>query len=109
MKMMKARITKLTAMVMKLPYASTGTPAFFRSASVFATPGGAVPSTTKRFEKSSLPNTSPTIGMMMSATSESTILPNAAPMITPTARSITLPLTANSLNSLRMLMIQMAA
>src|SRR5512142_1963525 len=38
--------------------------------------------------------------MMMSATSESTILPNAAPMMTPTARSTTLPLTANSRNSL---------
>jgi hypothetical protein len=38
-------------------------------------------------------------GMMMSATNDSTIFPNAAPMITPTARSTTLPLTANSLNS----------
>src|SRR6476620_7537178 len=38
--------------------------------------------------------------MMMSLTSESTILPNAPPMMTPTARSTTLPLTANSLNSL---------
>src|SRR5512135_3801442 len=39
-------------------------------------------------------------GMIRSLTSESTILPNAPPMITPTARSTTLPLTANSLNSL---------
>src|SRR5262245_28694185 len=37
--------------------------------------------------------------MMTSPTSESTILPKAPPMMTPTARSITLPLTANSLNS----------
>ena len=44
------------------------------------------------------------IGMMMSPTNESTILPKAPPMITPTARSITLPFSANSLNSLIMLM-----
>ncbi len=47
----------------------------------------------------------PTIGMMRSLTIESTILPNAPPMMTPTARSITLPLRANSLNSLRMLIV----
>src|SRR5262245_15804153 len=41
------------------------------------------------------------IGVIRSFTTESTILPNAAPMMTPTARSITLPLTANSLNSCR--------
>src|SRR5438270_10163693 len=41
--------------------------------------------------------------MMRSLTSESTILPKAAPMITPTARSTTLPLTANSRNSLKKL------
>ena len=38
----------------------------------------------------------PMIGMMMSATSEVTIAPKAAPMMTPTARSTTLPLIANS-------------
>src|SRR5258706_4658719 len=38
--------------------------------------------------------------MMRSLTSESTILPNAAPMITATAKSITLPLRANSRKSL---------
>ncbi|CFP59731.1 Uncharacterised protein [Bordetella pertussis] len=41
-----------------------------------------------------------TRGITTSLTSESTILPNAAPMITPTARSIALPLTAKSRNSL---------
>src|SRR6185437_1639182 len=41
----------------------------------------------------------PMIGMMMSVTSESTILPKAAPMITPMARSTTLPRNANFLNS----------
>src|SRR4051812_13709921 len=61
---------------------------------------GGVPSTMNRLEKSSLPNTMPTIGMIRSLTRESTILPKAPPMITPTARSITLPFTANSRNSL---------
>jgi len=42
-----------------------------------------------------------TVGMMMSFTSEETILPNAPPMITPTAMSMTLPLRANSRNSLK--------
>src|SRR5258708_12768308 len=40
------------------------------------------------------------IGMMMSPTSEVTMPPNAAPMMTPTARSTTLPFIANSRNSL---------
>src|SRR3981189_28319 len=40
------------------------------------------------------------IGMMMSPTSEGTMPPNAAPMMTPTARSTTLPFIANSRNSL---------
>jgi hypothetical protein len=51
-------------------------------------------------EKSTLPNSKPMGGMMMSFTSEVTILLNAAPMMTPIARSMTLPLIANSLNSL---------
>src|SRR5262245_29067514 len=51
-------------------------------------------------EKSSPPVTRPMRGMMMSLTSESTILPNAPPIMMPTARSTTLPLTANSRNSL---------
>src|SRR5437868_10765593 len=52
-----------------------------------------------QFEKSRPPVNRPTTGMMMSLTSESTILPNAPPMITPTARSTTLPFNANSRNS----------
>src|SRR4030095_8150846 len=43
------------------------------------------------------------IGMMMSPTSDVTIAPKAAPMITPTARSTTLPFIANSRNSFSML------
>ncbi len=38
-------------------------------------------------------------GMTTSLTSELTILPKAVPMITPTAKSTTLPFTANSRNS----------
>src|SRR5207248_1102801 len=39
------------------------------------------------------------IGMMTSPTSEFTIAPKAAPMMTPIARSTTLPFIANSRNS----------
>ena len=42
------------------------------------------------------PRTSPIGGMMTLSTSVVTILPNAAPMITPTARSMTLPREMNS-------------
>ena len=48
-------------------------------------------------------------GITTSLTSESTILPNAAPMMMPTARSITLPLTANSRNSFNMPIVIFAA
>src|SRR5512139_630561 len=79
--------------------------AFFISASVIATPSGTVPRAMNRLEKSRPPNTAPTIGMMRSLTIDSTILPKAAPMMTPTARSMALPLTANSLNSDMKLML----
>src|SRR5436305_14095240 len=55
---------------------------------------------TKLFVKSRPPKTAPTSGMIMSLTRESTILPKAAPMITPTARSTTFPFSAKSRNSL---------
>src|ERR1700722_3996185 len=44
----------------------------------------------------------PRIGIMISLTSASTILPNAAPMMTPIARLSALPLSANSLSSSHM-------
>src|SRR5512132_2777348 len=50
--------------------------------------------------KSMPPIASPIGGMMMSLTSDVTTVPNAAPMMTPMARSRTLPRIANSLNSL---------
>ena len=63
-------------------------------------PSGSVPSRKYMFEKSTFPPTSAeTNGMIKSPTIESTILPKAAPMITPTARSNAFPLTANSRNS----------
>ena len=43
-------------------------------------------------------------GISTSFTSDDTIFPNAPPMMTPTARSMTLPRIANSLNSCTMLM-----
>src|SRR5262245_59700720 len=52
-----------------------------------------------RLLKSTCPSIIPMGGMITSLTSEVTILPNAAPMITPTARSMTFPRAANSLNS----------
>src|SRR5699024_1123197 len=50
--------------------------------------------------KSVSPNNSPINGIMILPTNESTILPNAAPITTATARSNTFPRIINSLNSL---------
>ena len=54
----------------------------------------------ERVVKSTLPMRAPTRGMRMSFTREEMILPNAPPMITPTAMSMTLPFIAKSLKSL---------
>src|ERR1700687_2376274 len=51
-------------------------------------------------EKSTLPSNLPIGGMIRSSTSEDTTLPKATAIITPTAKSKTLPRMANSLNSL---------
>src|SRR6185436_19249564 len=79
--------------------AMNGMPAFLSSTYVWATVAGTGFSVMSTLEKSRVPKIPAMIGMMRSFTRESTIFPNAAPMITPTARSITLPLTANSRNS----------
>src|SRR5882762_5813689 len=50
-------------------------------------------------EKSTLPSNAPSGGMRMSSTKDETIFPKAAPTMTPTARSMTFPRMANSLNS----------
>src|SRR5580700_2915035 len=52
-----------------------------------------------RPEKSTCPMTRPIGGIKMSSTSDDTIFPNAAPIITPTARSKTFPRITNALNS----------
>src|SRR5215510_10663544 len=55
-----------------------------------------------RLEKSALPRPKPIGGMMTPSTSDVTIFPKAAPIITATARSITFPRAMNSLNSFHM-------
>jgi hypothetical protein len=55
-----------------------------------------------RLEKSMPPMIRPMIGMNTSSTSDETMAPKAAPMITPMARSIMLPLMAKSRNSFSM-------
>ena len=59
----------------------------------------------KRSAKFTPPIIFPIGGMMMSLTTEATILPNAPPMMTPTAMSITFPRNANALNSCNMLIV----
>src|SRR5690242_11840798 len=56
-------------------------------------------STTKKLAKSTPPRARPMGGIRTSLTSELTIPVKEAPMITPTAKSTTLPRTANFLNS----------
>ncbi len=80
-KMISAMIRKLITAVMNLPYAMWAP----------------LISSTKSLK--SMPPKIPRIGEMMSSVSEVTIAPNAPPMITPTARSMTLPRMMNSLNS----------
>ena len=52
-----------------------------------------------RSEKFTLPMSHPIGGMMISSTIDVTILPNAVPMMTPTARSTTFHFIAKSRNS----------
>ena len=65
----------------------------------------ASPTVTASLEKSIPPVTVPIRGIRILSTSEETILPNAAPIITPTAISNTLPRIAKSLNSFKILLI----
>ncbi len=99
-KMTKASKIKLMEIVMKLPYAKIGIPAFLRASKVRGTFSGTVPSTINRLVKSILPPRRVEMrGMTMSLTRESTIFPKAPPIMTPTARSTTLPRTAKARNS----------
>ena len=59
-------------------------------------------STHFHFEKSMPPIARPMGGMITLSTSAVTILPNDAPITTPTARSMTFPRIAKVLNSLNM-------
>jgi hypothetical protein len=52
--------------------------------------------------KSTPPSSSPSGGLKMSLTKDVAKAPKATPMVIPTAMSIRLPLTANSLNSFSM-------
>src|SRR5262249_14929228 len=61
-----------------------------------------------KFEKSTRPSNLPSGGIRMSSTADDTIFPNAAPIMIPTAMSITLPRIANSLNSFSMLHLLLA-
>ena len=55
--------------------------------------------TTKRLEKSIPPRSRPIIGLKISSTMEVTMDVKAAPITTPTAKSITLPRMMKALNS----------
>ena len=102
MKITNARMTNVTIAVTKLPQARMFAPA--ARAATSDVPEVTVPlSTAYLFEKSTPPVAAPTSGMIRSSVNELTILPNPAPMITPTARSRTLPRIRNALNSLIML------
>src|SRR3989344_539831 len=68
-------------------------------------PSGMLPSRMNLLEKSTPPKIQPTSGMMRSAVSDPVIVAKAPPMMTPTARSMTLPLAINSLNSPNILLL----
>lgn len=61
-----------------------------------------------KFVKSTFPINQPNGGIMMSFTIESTIFPKAAPIIIPTAMSMTFPLTAKVFNSSNVFFIKFA-
>ena len=89
-------IRNSTTELMNKPYAKTG---IHLSAASFREATCCPFNTINKLEKSILPRTKPITGMKILLTSDETILPKAAPIIIPTARSITFPLKANSLNS----------
>src|SRR6185437_12466775 len=95
----KATITKSITALMNRPILMVGAPAALACAMVSKCFADRV---MKMEEKSTWPSSSPIGGMMMSLTSELTILPKAAPMITPMARSTTLPRMMNARKSFHM-------
>ena len=100
MKIAKATMVKSNTVCRKAPY-------FSMTAGAATVPSAAITaslSVTARSEKFTPPISRPSGGITMPSTSDDTILPNAAPITTPTARSTTLPRMANVLNSLIRLM-----
>ncbi len=84
-----------SAMMRKSRIVCTKSPYFSNT----GTPLGSVPIRRAKSAKFTPPVSTPTTGMIRSPTSDETIFPNAPPTTTPTARSMTLPRMANSLNS----------
>ena len=64
-----------------------------------STPSTGSPILISKVVKSTFPTIIPIIGIKISLTKLVTIFPKAAPMITPTAKSTTLPRITNALNS----------
>src|SRR5258708_6675018 len=91
-----AIITKSTIELRNNPTFSVGAPAALAAAMVGYFFDDRL---MKMFEKSTPPSASPIGGIRMSVVNDVTIFWNAAPTVNPTARSITLPLIANCLNS----------
>ena len=89
-----AIIKKSRQVFKKTPYAMTGAPASFAAANdSYSTPERFM----YKLEKSILPSNKPKGGIKISEVNEETILPNAAPIITPVAISTTLPRITNFL------------
>ena len=102
-KITSAIIKKLMHTVRKLPQAST-LPFSLAAASDkegLASLAAVTSSDNEMYEFTNPfgPIINPAIGIIISETRESTIFAKATPIITPTARSITFPFKANSLNS----------
>src|SRR5262249_11075110 len=98
-KMAKATMRKSMTVLRNSPTFKVGAPAALAAANeAYDSPFSA----RKRLEKSTLPSARPSGGIMMSATKDETIFPNAAPMMMPTAMSRTLPRMAKSRNSFSM-------
>ena len=97
-KITNAIIRKSIVTAIKLPYVRIAAPTSVASSIVAYSP----PSSATNFVAKSLPFViRPIRGITRSLTTDVTIFWKAPPMITPTARSITLPRIAKSLNSLR--------
>src|SRR5690606_37048913 len=98
----KATMVNFTTALMNKPILSVAMPASFAAAREETATLFGLFRMMNRFEKSTLPRISPISGMKTSSTRDETMVTNAAPIMTPIARSMTLPLMAKSRNSLSM-------